>query len=1166
MRKTRTGKQIIKALSIGISASMMLQPVSAMANDIETLADPDMNNTELPEANAADTDVASKNMEALNVAEGKVVEAMVAESGVWDEAIENYIPGRYLTNDEKIINETVAAIANEENNDIPVNVGFIIPVFKDIDDSAYEFEKNAADHLGNAEEILKNAEKLLTGEEGTLDSFEEHIVSGNDYADEATKDYVSANDARYDADKALESAMDTSSSAVAISLQERAEKDYKQAENDSVNASYDANKAKEEYDAACEEYEKAKREAHSANVLANKAIAAGLIDAEIALADAKEADERAQALKGYIDAKLEEAKRNGAYWQKGIDEADKALTEWNKYLATLQEEYGEKNSEYVAKKQAYEEAKTALNTANTNKTNAASSVSEIEAEIAGLESALTAAEALQKEASENYETVSSNEGIKNKLLEEANAAVAKLKSELERAYSSLEEANSLKTSLEGTKAQLENDFGKGICELIDELKNADEELREGKAAKVIEKACELTNVEKFDAGTEYPVFKGLGKNGYEYYTYSVDSDGNVIITNVIYEVASKKQESGELTFDQYQDYIDSLQEGTFFVNTKEEQVETGYFTVYFWAYGDYYKASHVSYKDLWYYDYIYYVDYVVSEKETAKSYNVVSNVVSKDVSANDDVTGYLHADEARRVGYVAGDYLVTIPGRATGYTIGKNEEPYAGYEYKYTYGKGNNKEFFTKNNTLKWVEPKYETVPASGYGWNYRPAHIECVEEGHWEYFENGQWHSIKSQSSNHCISEYYKDSEKHVTIDELKDYSDYETIIEGNPGEWVRRVYFEAEASASKGADEKNINNFDNDRLNDLSLKLAKYNSASIEASNAQENYNNAYAALQEALEAKNNADGSAKTAKEAKEGKDQELQEAKQTLENAKIALATAEQNKRDAKKAKEDAEKALKSVNSDIASANWYISGINREKAEYQKQLTLAESAKANWEAKQKKAADLQTATADAYEAAKAAKNAIRDLLCSSNVGADAIKKAQEELEALENAYNEALTASTNAANEAKLAKEDYEKIVARVAKLLADEASRRDEESVEPEEENVLVIPEELTPVAAPVLTTVRPVAAVIPTVVTEAEEVKGPEVEEVVIEEEETPTVSEPEAATVIIPDEEVALSDEEKAEMSWWWLLVVLVLGTAGAELYRRHQKKKAEEALDSEK
>lgn len=59
---------------------------------------------------------------------------------------------------------------------------------------------------------------------------------------------------------------------------------------------------------------------------------------------------------------------------------------------------------------------------------------------------------------------------------------------------------------------------------------------------------------------------------------------------------------------------------------------------------------------------------------------------------------------------------------------------------------------------------------------------------------------------------------------------------------------------------------------------------------------------------------------------------------------------------------------------------------------------------------------------------------------------------------------------------------------------------------------------------------------------------------------ETPEKIEKDTNLTRIEDEEVALAaipEEAKKNMNWWWLVVVAVMGTAGYELYRRHELKK---------
>lgn len=66
-----------------------------------------------------------------------------------------------------------------------------------------------------------------------------------------------------------------------------------------------------------------------------------------------------------------------------------------------------------------------------------------------------------------------------------------------------------------------------------------------------------------------------------------------------------------------------------------------------------------------------------------------------------------------------------------------------------------------------------------------------------------------------------------------------------------------------------------------------------------------------------------------------------------------------------------------------------------------------------------------------------------------------------------------------------------------------------------------------------------------------------------IVDEQTPlnaSIDEEDKELTTIADEETPLdaSLDEKQQMSWWWLLIIAVLGATGAEMYRRHKKKLA--------
>jgi len=145
------------------------------------------------------------------------------------------------------------------------------------------------------------------------------------------------------------------------------------------------------------------------------------------------------------------------------------------------------------------------------------------------------------------------------------------------------------------------------------------------------------------------------------------------------------------------------------------------------------------------------------------------------------------------------------------------------------------------------------------------------------------------------------------------------------------------------------------------------------------------------------------------------------------------------------------------------------------------------------------------------------------------------------------------------------EDKETELDDIIRRLTPAPSNDNEPEVTPTEESV-AIP---TIAAAPARTrTVTPATPVVEEPVEAAEEVEAT-VEEVVIAEEETALAATPEteekaeAATVAIEDEIAPLAPEAEQNMSWWWVLIVLALGTTGAELYRRHQLKKKAAAVE---
>lgn len=216
--------------------------------------------------------------------------------------------------------------------------------------------------------------------------------------------------------------------------------------------------------------------------------------------------------------------------------------------------------------------------------------------------------------------------------------------------------------------------------------------------------------------------------------------------------------------------------------------------------------------------------------------------------------------------------------------------------------------------------------------------------------------------------------------------------------------------------------------------------------------------------------------------------------------------------------------------------------------------------------KKAADAAEAEKEAlkkYNAAVARLSTLQDEVDALQVKALTNDAVVDELDAayrrLASAFamvNQASQNYNDAKDEAKKAKEAADE-----AQKIADSKASRPTPAPSDDEDDDYVVPtvEEITP--APIQTVVLPQGGVTvaQTPVTVVDEATPQAAAPVTITEEAAPKAAAPEVAEAkeVIPEEEVPLAAADQSKMNWWWLLVVLVLGTTGAELYRRHMIKK---------
>ncbi|MBP5298622.1 MAG: hypothetical protein J6Z09_05700 [Lachnospiraceae bacterium] len=223
-KNIRLNKQIIKALSVGISASMLLQPVSAMAAELDTT-------TPEPVTDGAE-DTSEKT--AYDNAEDNAVVA--------DEAVETAIDA----SEEAI--EAVGEEAAQNVQDAAVSFNNAVEDNKDIlaDDIADDVAAS-----GDAEEIIEDMEAMKSLIEAATVSGNNAAVSGNEAAeaaDNAVTDATTvADNANTVVDNAITSVSENEQKLLDATSEEEANAIYAQIVNDVSGADAAVTKAEEDF-------------------------------------------------------------------------------------------------------------------------------------------------------------------------------------------------------------------------------------------------------------------------------------------------------------------------------------------------------------------------------------------------------------------------------------------------------------------------------------------------------------------------------------------------------------------------------------------------------------------------------------------------------------------------------------------------------------------------------------------------------------------------------------------------------------------------------------------------------------------------------------------------------------------------------------------------------
>lgn len=1242
-RQTRTTKQIIKAVSVGLSASMLLQPVTAMADGLDETAPvlPDVEEKEeVPYVNAADEDAASENKEALENAAELIDDAIDKE-----DATEHAAEELQRATVDPLEKGTISAIENTEDNDNHV----IVPIFPfigidlgDQKDSAEEYETSAGKKVDEAQNILDEAEKELTGDPeakeeadktGVLDEFEENIQASEGYSYESVKEAAQAAADMLTADAASVSANEATSSAEASEYAEVAKQASEEAEKMSVSANENAANALDEYNEASKLLEQAKAIAKEANAEAEKKIKAGYEDAKEAVKKAKEAEEYAEGLEKYVGLKKAAA---DAYVTELNEDIKNLTEEINKLNFQIGGKYGElfwADLDYTAKYNTLcyklgelRRAQGAMYWAPTAK-----DVESLKQQLKDLEDA----KRLAKENLNTLKLAAEGAGRDNraaqKALEGATAAYNQIKDAYNQASATVEEVTGQKTVLEGDVEDLKSQYGDDIMDKQSALRNASDEGKSDAAKALIKSVMGADEVTAI-AYEEIPNGIFMVKTGetVSYYTYEIASNGTITIKNCTYDVVEATTQAVEaeiasnLSESQKDALIAGLEDGSFFVKPNDKET----FMLTYKAQKEkndvaYYKddkgVQHVvkclkgNGNDLHWYIYdngskgakvpsgqVYKIAKSGLTSEAADKeirdnkirinlmkvsegvttvYTVTSNVDSKLITEAELANGTWLASEKVSDAVEGTDavYAIVVEGdvkpNGSHNRFWNTEPEYANDDYKYdyrtTYG---NTEYTVDNGTLRW--DKNQGWQIKGYNGNNRWKNIGSISENNRHTIVAYLHNNIEGLSEAEADAYGYGDSAK-VLVKEATDakpatYRVYYNKTTETPGSVNASVDSDAlsltdivaklnelqgQINEAQGVVDTNQGTADayNAAVTDADAKKKAFVEADRKYKDelskySGQHYTSRIAALKKAAydaEAAYNA---------AKNRLDEAQREYNQAFANAGFAYYKAE------------------GIRTQISALEKTRDGKISDKSNLKADLKEAEKVAKYYGERLKKANDLEDKAEAARIAAEKARDALKLLRGTSNVGAEAIRKAEEELSTALNQYLDAKKLADLSKEDAEKAKESYKKILDRVEELLREEAERRTTGEGD-EDEGGETTPTTPAP-AGNILVAQAGPAVVIPATATatagapedeEPEDVAAEETTQQTITDNSVPMAAAPTEQTINEQDVPLAPMDEQ-AKMSWWWIIVVLVLGTTGAELLRRRMVKKNTATLESTK
>lgn len=376
MKKNLLNKQLIKAISLGISASMALQPVTALANDSVDPISPE--NAGVEEQQVTGVKAVDDAAEVIVDANTAFANSVSGDNGVAKSA--EAVDGLFNANEpDKISNADLNTFYN--NNKENIN--------KDV-----ETVKESSNTVsGNLDTLSKDAKSLSGTEKERNEAVT--ILEGTANVNEAAKN---ADEAFDNASETIDAAKDKISNA---NTQDQAQEAYDEAAIAVEEANKNLEKATEEFNSKKAAYEDALNKANEAQKAYSDAMTKASKDAEEAaknLAEAKKAAEKLRddmiAAKAALDDAEKKAKEAGELDVEKMNGA--ASTAKVAYDAEV-ENVNKLNGDIAAGKAAAEDLKTATDNYDALKSKKKSIINAGVTAKAELDSATTAYNNLKTE-------------------------------------------------------------------------------------------------------------------------------------------------------------------------------------------------------------------------------------------------------------------------------------------------------------------------------------------------------------------------------------------------------------------------------------------------------------------------------------------------------------------------------------------------------------------------------------------------------------------------------------------------------------------------------------------------------------------------------------------------------------------------------------------------